>query len=191
MNRFTAFHHGICLAGVLVLVIAACANQPTVGTAVQAPQQSASTFQTYDARTFYENTSFRGGSFSHDESKILLTSDATGIFNVYAQPVAGGEPTPLTSSTSESIFGLSYFPADDRFLYSSDRGGNELNHIYVVENGAPRDLTPGDKVKARFYGWSGDRSHFYIATNERDPQAFDLKHIHLKPPAVRRYFLVR
>lgn len=171
MNRFTR----LCLAGALSAVFAACgATQPTVGTTANTSDKSVSSFKKYDARTFYENTSYRGGSFSHDESRVLLTSDATGIFNVYAQPVAGGDPVPLTTSTSESIFGLSYFPADDRFLYSADQGGDELSHVYVVENGAARDLTPGDKVKAIFYGWSGDKSHFYVITNERDPQAFDL-----------------
>ncbi|MDP4197434.1 MAG: hypothetical protein Q8940_20470 [Bacteroidota bacterium] len=37
----------------------------------------------------------------------------------------------LTHSSKESVFSLGYFPADDRFLFTSDQGGNELNHIYV------------------------------------------------------------
>ena len=35
-------------------------------------------------------------------------------------------------------------------------------------------LTPGDDLKARFIGWQDDGSAFYVATNERDPKAFDL-----------------
>jgi hypothetical protein len=27
------------------------------------------------------------------------------------------------------IFAVSYFPGDDRFLYESDHGGNELSHL--------------------------------------------------------------
>lgn len=129
----------------------------------------------YDAATFYDTTSVFGGSFSADETKILITTDATGTFNVYAQPVTGGEPRPLTTSDNDSFMGVSYFPQDDRFLYSADQGGNELNHLYVQElDGSVTDLTPGERVKASFGGWSGDRSHFFVTTNERDPRFIDL-----------------
>jgi len=130
---------------------------------------------TYTAAQFYETTAIRGGSFSHDESKLLISTNETGVFNVYAQPVAGGARTPLTTSTTDAMYAVSYFPADDRFLYTADKGGDELDHLFVVEaDGAPKDLTPGEKLKAEFAGWSGDRTHFYVGTNERDNQAFDL-----------------
>jgi prolyl oligopeptidase len=129
----------------------------------------------YTAAQFYETTSVRGGSFSHDESKLLISTNETGVFNVYAQPTSGGPRTPLTKSTTDAMYAVSYFPNDDRFLYLSDQGGNELDHLFVVEaDGTAKDLTPGEKLKANFQGWSGDRKHFYVATNERDPQAFDL-----------------
>src|SRR3546814_11088054 len=41
-------------------------------------------------------------------------------------------------------------------------------------DGTTRDLTPGEKVKAGFDGWSADGKSFYVQTNERDPAAFDL-----------------
>ena len=129
----------------------------------------------YTPEQFYRTTSFTGASFSADESRILLSSDATGVFNVYAQPVAGGSPVKLTDSTTDSTFAVSYFPADDRFLYTADEGGNELNHLYVVGlDGLSRDLTPGEKLKAIFIGWSGDNQSFFVATNERDARMYDV-----------------
>jgi prolyl oligopeptidase len=129
----------------------------------------------YDATTFFDTVRMRGASFSHDGTRILVSSNATGVFNVYAQPVAGGAPAQLTKSTTDSNFAVSFFPADDRYLYSVDGGGNELTHIYVAEfDGTAKDITPGDKVKAQFRGWTKDRKAFYIATNERDPKFFDL-----------------
>jgi dipeptidyl aminopeptidase/acylaminoacyl peptidase len=131
--------------------------------------------RTYEARAFHETTSVFGASFSHDESRVLVTSDQTGVFNVYAQPLAGGAPAALTQSSGDSHFAVSFFPGDDRFLYSADQGGNELDHVYVMEaDGKQRDLTPGEKLKAQFVDWSGDKKSFYVATNERDAQAFDL-----------------
>jgi dipeptidyl aminopeptidase/acylaminoacyl peptidase len=129
----------------------------------------------YDARTFFETTSYGGASFSADESRLLLSSDAGGVFNAYSQPVAGGTADKLTNSSKNAIFGVSYFPKDNRILYTEDEGGNELNHLYAREvDGKVRDLTPGQKLKAMFVGWSGDLGTFYAATNERDSHYFDL-----------------
>ncbi len=129
----------------------------------------------YDAETFFQTTSIRGASFSADESHILFSSDASGTFNAYRQPVAGGAAEQLTQSQSDSIFALSYFPGDDRFLFSKDEGGNELSHVYVRElDGSERDLTPGEGLRASFGGWTGDKSGFWVLSNERDPRAIDL-----------------
>jgi dipeptidyl aminopeptidase/acylaminoacyl peptidase len=129
----------------------------------------------YDARTFYETTAFGGASFSADESRLLISSDASGVFNAYSQPVQGGPPTQLTRSTTHSVFAVSYFPHDDRVLFTQDEGGNELTHLYVRETGGEtRDLTPGRGLKASFAGWSGDLKSFYVITNERDKGFFDL-----------------
>jgi dipeptidyl aminopeptidase/acylaminoacyl peptidase len=107
-----------------------------------------------------------------------VSSNKSGIWNAYAVPATGGEPQPLTQSTTNSVFALSYFPGDERLLYSSDQGGNELTHIYVrFPNRAVRDLTPGSKLKANFHGWSGDDRSFFVSTNERDERYFDLYEI--------------
>ncbi len=128
-----------------------------------------------DAKSFYETTSIFGASFAPDEQSVLITSDESGVFNVYRQPITGGAPVQLTSSTTDSIMGRGYFPNDTRFLYSADEGGNELTHLYVQEeNGTKKDLTPGKNLKASFMGWTGDKKHFWVQTNERDPKFFDL-----------------
>ena len=46
-------------------------------------------------------------------------------------PVAGGAWTQITSSTTDSTYAVSFFPQDDRILFTHDQGGNELNHLYV------------------------------------------------------------
>ena len=129
----------------------------------------------YTIEDFLGNTSFRGASFSPDNSKILVSSDETGVFNAFAIPADGSEALQLTNSTSNAILVHSYFPADERFLYSSDQGGNELTHIYVHNpNRADLDLTPGDSAKANFLGWAHDDGSFFISTNERDSRYFDI-----------------
>ncbi|WP_202419832.1 S9 family peptidase [Pseudoduganella guangdongensis] len=129
----------------------------------------------YTIEQFMATTSISGASFSHDEKSILFSSNESGIFNVYSIPVGGGKPTALTKSTVDSTYAVSYFPGDNRFLFTRDKGGDENNHLFVRElDGSEKDLTPGDKLKASFFGWSDDRSAFYVVTNERNPKFFDL-----------------
>lgn len=132
----------------------------------------------YDAEAFFTTTSYAlasGYAWSPDDSELLVSSDETGIFNVYSVATADGSKKPLTTSTTDSTFAVSWFPGDARVLFTADQGGNELDHLYVRElSGETRDLTPGDEVKALFGGWSADGEHFYALTNERDPAAFDV-----------------
>jgi dipeptidyl aminopeptidase/acylaminoacyl peptidase len=156
-----------------LLLAAAVLSCGLVGAATGA-DGDAGAVRKYDARTFYETTAYAGASFSADEKHILITSDASGVFNAYSVPVEGGQPRQLTDSKTSAVFGVSYFPHDDRILYTQDQGGNELNHLYVRDTDRKvRDLTPGKGLKATFDGWSDDLAHFYMQTNERDPKFFD------------------
>ena len=128
----------------------------------------------YTIQQFLATTSLGGPSFSPDGSRVLFTSDASGIFNAYTVPFAGGTATPLTRSTTDSTFAVSFFPKDDRVLYTHDQGGNENNHLFVLARKGDTDLTPGTKLKAEFSGWSRDDASFNVLTNERDPRFFDV-----------------
>jgi dipeptidyl aminopeptidase/acylaminoacyl peptidase len=129
----------------------------------------------YTIEQFMNTVRIGNSSFSADEKSILFHSNKTGIFNVYSVAVTGGDAKQLTNSAKESTYAVSYLPTDGRILYTYDRGGNENNHLYLRElNGTERDLTPGEKVKANFLGWSQDRKSFFFSTNERDPRFFDV-----------------
>jgi dipeptidyl aminopeptidase/acylaminoacyl peptidase len=129
----------------------------------------------YPIEAFFKTTSYGGASFSTDGKRLLVSSNATGVWNLYEIPVAGGEPKPLSNSTTDAVRGIGFVPGDDRILFTKDQGGNELTHIYVRErDGTVRDLTPGDKLKAQFNGWSRDGKSLYVLTNERDQRYFDL-----------------
>ena len=143
--------------------------------AVREPALESRQVPEYGIEEFMKTTSFAGASFSADGKSILVSSDETGIFNAVSLPVDGSAPTPLTMSTVDSVLVQSSFPGDERFLYQSDQGGNELDHLYVRErDGSAHDLTPGDKLKAQFAGWARDEKSFFAVTNERDPRYFDL-----------------
>src|SRR5262245_47157927 len=129
----------------------------------------------YTMEQLLDTTAIQGGSFSADESRILFSSNKTGIWNAYTIPVTGGAWMPITKSTKDSTYSVSFFPHDNRILITRDQGGNELNHLYVLaEDGTERDLTPGDTLKAQFLSWTPDGDAFYVITNERDRRFFDI-----------------
>src|SRR5438093_1013791 len=121
----------------------------------------------YTIEQFMNTTSMVGASFSPDERAILVTSNQSGVFNAYEIPAAGGKPQARTHSTTDGIFTVGYLPHDRRVLYLQGDGGNENDHLYLLDTtGTARDLTPGDSLKAVFVDWTGDHSSFYYATDE-------------------------
>jgi len=160
----------ILLSATALALTSACASSPE--------QQQA--HPTYSAAAFFQTTAFGMGAanglcFSHDGRNILIHNDSSGVFNAYALSIEGGAPVALTNSTTNATFAVSYFPRDERVLVSADQGGNELTHLYVRErDGQLRDLTPGENLKADFLAWRADGNAFWVTSNERDPQTFDL-----------------
>jgi dipeptidyl aminopeptidase/acylaminoacyl peptidase len=154
------------------VALSACASAP--------PAQEAPAHPTYSAAQFFQTTAYgmsapAGFGFSPDGASVLIWNDSSGVINAYAIAIEDGAATPLTASPDNATFAISYFPNDERVLVGADQGGNELDHVYVRErDGALRDLTPGENLKADFLAWRGDGRAFWLTSNERDPQVFDV-----------------
>jgi len=156
----------IAIAGT---VLVACNNADTKN------ETEAREVKQYSIEQFYKSTNVGGGAFSSDESRLLISSNESGIYNAYEIDIASGEKKALTNSAKESVFANDYVPGTFHILYSSDKGGNENDHLYLQKtDGTVKDLTPGEKEKANFYGWSRDNKSFYYGSNKRDPRFFDL-----------------
>ena len=129
----------------------------------------------YSIEQFYKSTQVGGGSFSSDDSKLLVSSNESGIYNSYEIDIASGQKKALTHSTQESIFANDYVPGTMNVIYNSDKGGNENDHLFLLKtDGSVKDLTPGEKEKATFIGWSRNNKFLYYTSNKRDPRFFDL-----------------
>jgi len=143
----------------------ACSRKAT--TPVETPQ--------YSIEQFYENKRISGGTFSPDESKLLVSSNVSGIYNLYEITIADASMRQLTHSTTESFYAVSYVPTTGDILYSADKGGDENSHLYLLnKDGESVDLTPGENEKVSFRGWSKDRQSCYYTSNKRDPKFYDL-----------------
>src|SRR5690606_1204410 len=128
----------------------------------------------YTIEQFMSNKKASANGFSSDDSKVLVTSNRSGIYNMYNVAAEGGELKPITQSDSASIYGISYFPDDDRILFRMDGNGDEIFKIFVKDSSGIKRLTPEKNVRALFQGWAKDGKSFYYSSNERSPQAMDI-----------------
>ena len=130
--------------------------------------------QQYSIETLMSNNRSSGGYFSKDGSKLLYSSDRSGIFNIYEVDLNTDKETQVTSSTEESYFAQGYSPLTGEILYSADKGGNENSHLYLIRDGKSVDLTPGENTKASILGWAQNEKQMYFQSNARNPKYFDL-----------------
>ena len=161
------------LYSLIVILIAGC--NPTD------KQEQITEVPSYTIEQFLESTNIFGSSFSPDENKLLATSNESGIYNLVSLSADGSGDNSLTSSDSTSLFAISYFPNDERILFSADQDGDEIDHIYLLDtSGIATDLTPYEGGKSNFFGWSRDLNSFLFTSNQRDSRFFDLYEMDLE-----------
>lgn len=141
----------------------------------KAKKDTAKTVKKYTIEQIMDNERVTGGSFSPDNSKLLISSNRSGIYNMYTIPTTGGEYTPITQSDSVSVYAISFFPKDERILYRMDNNGDEIFHLFVKHpDGTSQDVTPAKGARASFFGWSQTKESFFYQCNERDKRFMDL-----------------
>ena len=151
----------------LVLFVACKKNKETKEVTLNLKQ--------YSIDQFMDNEAVFGGSFSPDNSKLLVTSNRSGIYNAYTVSTSGGDFTPLTVSDSASVFAVSYFPNDERILYRADNNGDEIFHLFLLDlDNKITDLTPSEGARASFSGWAHDEKSFFYTSNKRDKRYMDI-----------------
>lgn len=155
------------------LILVSCGNKPSEKN-VEPPKEAPIEIGNYSIEDFYKSTSVGGGYFSPDGTKMLISSNETGIYNLFEIDLATGERTQLSFSVQETYEPIGYMPNGEGVLYMADKGGNELRHLYLLKDGESTDLVPGDAVKVGWSGWNEDHSAFYYSSTERDPKFFDI-----------------
>jgi dipeptidyl aminopeptidase/acylaminoacyl peptidase len=99
-------------------------------------------------------------SLSADATTVAYASDASGQFNVWTQPVAGGPARQLTFFTDQSVRELAWAPDGSAVAFAADTHGDEKYQIFLVP--APGG-TPVQLSAAR------DRQHWLAEEEPFDP----------------------
>ncbi len=97
-----------------VLLISACSTQT--------PEVAQEPVSTYTIEQFMDTKNIFGSSFSPDESKVLVSSNVSGVFNAFEIDIASGEMAQVTNSDEDAIFAQGYFPNDERILFTRSCG---------------------------------------------------------------------
>ncbi len=162
-----------------ILLCAIAISTLMLGACTQSSEDAATDSRTapsrhYTMAEFMKTTSIGGGSFNHDDTKLLVSSNESGVFNVYELDLATNARTAVTEG-DDTTFGVGYMPTDDRILYTRDQGGNENNHLFLRDlDGTVSELTNGEETKESFWGFNNDLKTFFTVNNERDARFFDL-----------------
>src|SRR5688572_4169837 len=155
------------LSLLFVVVIVSCKDSG------QSTEDKPRQVKQYTIEQFYKSTLIGGGAFSSDDKTLLISSNESGIYNAYEIDIVSGSRKQLTSSQKESVFANDYVPGSKAIIYSSDKGGNENDHLILMKpDSTIKDLTPNEKEKAHLVGWSRDNTKMYFISNRRDQRYF-------------------
>jgi dipeptidyl aminopeptidase/acylaminoacyl peptidase len=117
-------------------------------------------------------------SFSPDGSQLAVINNRSGQYNIWLQPVDGGEQTQLTFYTDNAVRDLAWSPDGTQILYTADYQGNEKHQLFLMpaDGGKAEALTDAPEVQY-FLGespWSPNGELIAYAGNDRDPYAQDI-----------------
>ena len=113
--------------------------------------------------------------FSPDGETIAYSTDASGQFNLWTQPVRGGWATQLTTFEDKAVRWIRWLPSGD-ILFFADTGGNEKYQLYRIgeRGGWPERITKHDDVQYIPGDLSPDGKRYAFSGNERSRADVDV-----------------
>lgn len=117
-------------------------------------------------------------SFSPDGARLAVINNRSGQYNIWIQPLDGGEQTQLTFYTDNAVRDLAWSPDGRQILYTADYQGNEQHQLFLMpaDGGEAAALTDDPEVQY-FLGdspWSPNGELISYAGNDREPTAQDI-----------------
>jgi dipeptidyl aminopeptidase/acylaminoacyl peptidase len=117
-------------------------------------------------------------SYSPDGSEIAYSTNTSGQFNLWRQPVAGGYPRQVTTFDNETVRAAYWSPDGNDLLFTADRDGNEFYAPNLVsKNGGPaRELANEPEVQYFLaeQPYSVDGKWIAYGGNDREPTEQDV-----------------
>ena len=130
----------------------------------------------YTIDQFLANTAYGGASFSPDGRKILVSSNQTGVFNVFAHPGRRRQAGPAHRLQGQRHQADRLLPARRALPLHQRPGRQREDPPLRPVAGRQRPRPHARATSSRPTSWAGraDEKGFFFLSNERDPSAFDL-----------------
>jgi len=113
---------------------------------------------------------------SPDGKLIAYLAPSNDVLAIWVRTAGQNDDHVVASDPNRPIRNVLFAPDSTHVIYTQDKGGNELFHVYEagIAGGSVRDLTPFDKVRADIVDVEPDHTGFIvIQMNKRDPNLFD------------------
>jgi dipeptidyl aminopeptidase/acylaminoacyl peptidase len=134
-------------------------------------------------------------SLSPDAATVAYASDASGQFNLWIQPVAGGPARQLTFFTDQSVRQVAWAPDGARLAFNADTHGDEKAQVYLISADGGEPVKISDVADAWYVlansPFSPDGRYLVYYTTDRDPAVEDVILYDLAGGPARRIVGVR
>jgi dipeptidyl aminopeptidase/acylaminoacyl peptidase len=134
-------------------------------------------------RHLFDNPERALARLSPDGGRLSWLAPRDGVLNVWVRERAGGEPWPVTDDRDRGVRSYLWSRDSRRIIHLQDTGGDENNHILVVDadgGGRARDLTPFPGVRAGLVAAPrATPRHILVSMNLRDRSVFDVHRVTL------------
>jgi dipeptidyl aminopeptidase/acylaminoacyl peptidase len=113
---------------------------------------------------------------SRSGERVAYSGNASGQFNLYVLPAAGGQARQLTSFADWSVRQVAW-RGEDELVFTPDLAGDEQRQVYRVgaDGSGLRQLTSGGQWTLAYQNpVSADGRYLLATANDRDPEVDDL-----------------
>jgi Tol biopolymer transport system component len=128
--------------------------------------------------------------FSPDGAQIAYSSNASGQFNLWRQPTAGGEAVQLTDDPERAVRDIAWSPDGSTILYTADHQGDEFHQLYLIPSAGGDVSALTDAPEVQHYlavdPWAPDSARIAYAGNDREPTDQDVLVRDLRDGSTRR-----
>jgi len=142
----------------------------------------------YSVHDFFGMQSATQFSITPDGERLLFLAPVRGVLNIFARDLSTGEETQLTEATQHSI--TNYFLKGDTLLYIQDVHGDEIFHIFRVnEDGTSTNLTPFPDVRAfpmSLLENTNADEEILITMNREDPELLNVYRLNIFTEEITR-----
>jgi dipeptidyl aminopeptidase/acylaminoacyl peptidase len=123
---------------------------------------------------------------SPDGKLLAYLAPSNGVLSVWVRTIGKSDDHVVASDPRRPIRNVVFAPNSRGVIYTQDKGGNELFHVYEVsvKGGSVRDLTPYANTRADIVDIEPDHlTSIVIQMNKRDPKFFDAYRLNLTTAA--------